>query len=77
MLRVMTKIHLSHDYRPQRSIGQVYVFACVCDSVHRGGGSASLHTGIPPRADIPRSRHSSRADTPREQTPPRADTPWE
>ena len=25
-------------YRPKRSFGQGYVFTCVCDSVHRGGG---------------------------------------
>ena len=24
------------NYRPQRRCGQVYVFTCVCDSVHRG-----------------------------------------
>ena len=39
-------------------------FTGVCDSVNGGGGvSASVHAGIPPRADPP------------EQTPPGADTP--
>ena len=65
---------------PATKLGQGYVFTGVCDSVHRGGVSASVHTGIPhhpgsrhhPRADPPGSRHSL------EQTPPRADiSPWE
>ena len=45
-------------YLPQRSCGQGYVFTRVCNSVH-GGGSASVHAGIPPPgADIPPgSRH--------------------
>ena len=47
-------------YRPQRSCGQGNIFTPVCHSVHRGGGSASVHAGIPP--------------PPRDQTPPRADT---
>ena len=54
-------------YRPRRSCGQGNIFTPVCHSVHRGG-SASVHAGIPPRADAPRSRH------PREQTPPREQT---
>ena len=57
---------------PATKLGQGYVFTGVCDSVHKGGVSASVHTGIPhhpgsrhhPRADPPGSRH------PLEQTPP-------
>ena len=54
---------------PATKLGQGYVFTGVSDSVHRGGGSASVHAGIPPPpgADPPRSRH------PPEQTPPTAE----
>ena len=45
--------------------GQCYVFTRVCDSVNRvGGGSASVHAGIPPPP--PESMHP-----PGKQTPPR------
>ena len=49
-------------YRLQRSWAKViFSQACVKNSVHRGGVSASVHAGIhPPGADTP----------PREQTPP-------
>ena len=39
-----------------------------------GGGSASVHAGIPPRADPP-GPDPPRSDTPPDQTPPRSDTP--
>ena len=62
-------------------LGQGNVFTGVCDSAH-GGGSASVHAGIPhpTRADTPREQTSPweqtppGADTHQEQTPPRADT---
>ena len=64
-------------YRPQRSWAKVMFFTGICDSVNRGGGSASVHAGIPPsRPDPPpdqtppTTRHSPRADN-----PPRADCP--
>ena len=51
-----------HFYRPQRSCGQGNIFTPVCHSVHGGGGgSASVHAGIP---------------TPQTRPPPGADTPW-
>ena len=60
-------------------LGQGNVFTGVCDSVHRGGVSASVHPGIhiPPGSRPPRSRHPPGADTPQEQTPfpPGADPP--
>ena len=71
--------------RPQRSCGQGNVFTGVCDSVHRGGVSASVHVGIPdpPQEQTPLqeqtppgSRHTLHpgADPP-SRNPPGADTP--
>ena len=51
---------------PATKLGQGYIFAGICDSV-TGGGSASVHAGIPP---APQG-----ADIPREQTPPWEQTP--
>ena len=61
-------------YRPQRSCGQGNIFTPVCHSVHRGGGSASVHAGIPPppgagtppweQAHTPGSRHPPGPGTP-------------
>ena len=71
-----------HFYRPQRSCGQGNVFTGVCDSVHRGRVSASVHVGIP---HSPGSRHPPLEQTPPwEQTPPQSrhtpleqTPPWE
>ena len=66
------------------------VFTGICDSVHRGGGSASVHAGIHPPwsrpppgaethplgADPPRSR-PPRNRPPQEQTPPSRHPPRE
>ena len=49
-------IQFLNFYRPQRSCGQGYVFTRVCDSVHGGGGSASVHAGIPPGKETPPGR---------------------
>ena len=49
-------------------LGQGNVFTGICDSVDRGGGSASVHAGIPPPPP-------PGPDTPPDQTPPRPDTP--
>ena len=55
---------------PATKLGQGYVFTGVCDSVHGGGVSASVHAGIHPSgADTPWEQ------TPREQTPPRSRHP--
>ena len=53
-------------------LGQGYVFTGVCNSVHRGGVSASVHAGIhtPLGADTPWEQTPPGADTPPEQTPP-------
>ena len=66
-------------YRQQRSF-EGYVFTRVCHSVHGGGGSASVHAGIPPpsrsrplRSRRPRSRPPLGADPPGADTPPGAD----
>ena len=60
-------------------LGQGNVFTGVCDSVHGGGVSASVHAGMPPpppRADTPRADTlQEQTPPPREQTPPGADTP--
>ena len=78
MYRDGSRIPQSRGRQPQRGdsnllllpaatkLGQGNVFTGVCDSVHSGGFSVSVHPGIPPppRADTPR------ADTPLEQTPP-------
>ena len=72
-------------YRPQRSCGQGNIFTPVCHSVHRGGGSASMHAGIPtpwdqtppsPQSRCPPSRHPPGADTPPGPDPPRPGTTW-
>ena len=63
------------------SMWQGYVFRHVCDSVHGGGVSASVHAGIPPSGSRPPRSRPPRADTPQAQTfpqsrpPPGADTP--
>ena len=56
-------------YRPQRSC-EGYVFTPVCLSTG-GGGSASVHAGIPP----PRTRHPPGPDPPRTRQPPGPDPP--
>ena len=62
---------------PATKLGQGYVFTGVCDSVHWGGGSASVNAGIPPtpqkQTPPPRSRHRSRH--PPSRIPPGAGTP--
>ena len=66
----MNRIH----YRPQRSC-EGYVFTGVCLST--GGGSASVHAGIPPPRDHappgpdPPGTRPPRTRPPRDQTPPR------
>ena len=73
-------------------LGQGNVFTGVCDSVHRGGVSASVHAGIPhppkqaspPEQALPESRPPRSRQPPQEQTtppgadnPPRSRHPWE
>ena len=61
----------AHIYRPQTKFAKVmFLHLSVSHSVHRGG-SASVHTGIPPHTH-PRSRHPPGADTP---PPPRTRHP--
>ena len=76
--------HLNSDcYRPQRSWAKViFSQACVKNSVHRGGVSASVHAGIHPQTRPPSgTRHPPGADPPGPGpplgpgTPPRADPP--
>ena len=43
-----TEGHQSIITARKRSLGQGNIFAPVCHSVHRGGGSASVHARIPP-----------------------------
>ena len=63
-------------YRPRRSC-EGYVFTPVCHSVH-GGGSASVHAGIPPHpqgAGTPPPEHpGTRSPRSRQPTPPGAET---
>ena len=70
----------------KRSLGQGNIFSSVCQEFcsQGGGGSASVHAGIPPppRSRLPPdqapppeqtppgSRHTPREQTPPEQTPP-------
>ena len=71
------------NYRPQHSSGKVmFSQACVKNSVHWKGLSASVHAGMhTPRADSPLVRHPPWSDTPGqtppwlENTPSRAETP--
>ena len=58
-------------------LGQGNVFTGVCDSVHRGGVSASVHAGIPhpPEQTPPERTPPLGADTPRSRQPPRGDNP--
>ena len=64
-----TSCHDTHFYRPQRSC-EGYVFT------PPRGGSASVHTGIPPAQSRPhRTRHPPDQAPPWEQTPPGPGTP--
>ena len=64
---------------PATKLGKGYVFTGMCDSVHRGGVSASGHAGMPhpPGADTPSGADILSRRHPQEQTPPPpgADTP--
>ena len=63
------KITYLNFYRPQRSCGQGNIFTSMCQEFcPQGGGSASVHDGIPPPPP-------PWPDTPPEQTPPRTDPP--
>ena len=58
----------------KRSLGQGNIFRSVChEFCPRGGGSASVHAGIPP----PRPGTPPGPGTPPNQTPPRPGTPQE
>ena len=74
MTPVTGSIHDQYLYRPQRSCGQGYVFTRVCDSVHRGGGSASVHAEIPPPTgkEAPPGK-----EAPQEGDPPGKEAPRE
>ena len=65
-------------YRPQRSWGKV-IFLQASVILSTGGGSASVHAGIPPPVSghPPRSRHPPEPDNPpgADRHPHRADTP--
>ena len=56
-----------HNYQPQRSCGQGYVFTCVCDSVHRPQGGFSKQDPPPP-PPTPAGRNGPLPRT--RQTPP-------
>ena len=59
-------------------LGQGNVFTGVCDSVHGGGVSASVHAGMPPpppQSRHPQSRHPLGQTPPWEQTPPEQTPP--
>ena len=76
-------------YRPQTKFAKVmFLHVFVSHSVHRGGGSASVHAGIPPHPTPgpappqeqapppPGTRHPQSRPPPQEQTPsPGADPP--
>ena len=55
------------SYHPQRSLGQGYVFTCVCDSVHRGLSHCMLGYTDPHGT---RGRHSPPPQPPRADTSP-------
>ena len=61
-------------YRPQRSCDQGNIFTPVCYSVH-GGGSASVHAGIPP--PYPRSRPPRAVNPPGSRHPQSSQPSWE
>ena len=72
----------SINYRLQRSCGQGNIFTPVCHSFcsQGGGGSASVHVGIPPTREQtpPGSRHPHWEQTPPRSRPPQEQTPpWE
>ena len=76
MYLICNTIYLMRSFLPPATkFGQGYVFTGMCDSVHGGGGggSASVHAGIPPweQTPPPRSRPPPRPGRPPlEQTPP-------
>ena len=53
---------------PVTKLGQGYIFTGICDSVNSGGGSASVHAGIPPHPP------DQGPGTPPGADPPGADT---
>ena len=67
--------HYTDNLPPTTKLGQGNIFTGICDSVHRGRGSASVHSGIPPPPQDqapPRTRHPpGTRHTPRDQAPPR------
>ena len=92
MTAILTRKHGNQDkfqqsfLPPANQVWRKVIFsvACVKNSVHRGGGSASVHSEIPPHgsrhpqeqtpntADTQHSRHPLGADT-----PPWSRHPWE
>ena len=62
-----------NSYRPQTKFAKV-MFLHLSVILSTGGGSASVHAGIPP----PQSRHPPGTDTPPgTDAPPGTDTPWD
>ena len=74
MANQLTRLSVTSFLPPAMKLGQGYVFTGMCDSVHGGGVSASVHAGIPPHPlqeqTPPRSRHPLGTDTPRNRHPP-------
>ena len=65
----------------KRSLGQGNIFSSMCQEFcsQEGGGSASVHAGIPPPlpgADTPQSRHPPDQASPRTDTPQTRHPPW-
>ena len=60
----------------KRSLGQGNIFTPVCHSVHKGGGSASVHDGMPPPRDqAPPGPAPPGPGAPRDQAPRGPGTP--
>ena len=73
LINLIQVIKKTHNYRPQRSCGQGYVFTHVCDSVHRGGLRAGR---TPPGRENPLARRPPwQEDPPARRTPPSRENP--
>ena len=75
-LEYLTELFFINSYyRPQRSWGKV-IFSQACVILFTGGGSASVHAGIPPRSrNPPQEQAPPGPGTPQSRQPPGAGTP--
>ena len=74
--RLLLKLPLHFYYRPQRSWGKV-IFSQASVILFRGGGSASVHAGIPPPRPGRQPPRPGRHPPGTRQAPPQSRAYWE